>query len=300
MPEMDGIEATKRVREQWSSADLPILAMTAHAYAEERERCREAGMDDHIVKPVDPALLVNRLDHWLRQKAQPVPEAINAPVEQPIDGLPDILPPFDIKTALVRMNGKRALLLKLILSFEERYAASATDMAARLADGDIAAARQLAHTLSGVAGSLGLEGVQLHATDIEKAVGRQDQATVQRLINMLEQQLALAITAVRDLNATAATDTKAAPLAAFTIMETPLEQEMRDTLRGLLTRRSLSARKAFQDWAMAAGLSAEANTMHPIGSALERLDYDEALLALNGLDEMPGPHLGPQFGKVSA
>jgi signal transduction histidine kinase/DNA-binding response OmpR family regulator/HPt (histidine-containing phosphotransfer) domain-containing protein len=300
MPEMDGIEATKRIRERWSSADLPILAMTAHAYAEERERCRMAGMDDHIVKPVDPALLVNRLDHWLRQSAEAAPEGVVGAVEQPFDGLPDLLPPFDIKAALARMNGKRALLLKLILSFEARYAGSATDMAANLAKGDIAAARQLAHTLSGVAGSLGLEGVQLHAADVEKAVGKQDQATVQRLIDMLEQQLSMAIAAVRDLNPAAISPQTLTASPESTIIVTPQEQDRRDALRGLLARRSLSARKAFQDWAAAACVSPEAKALQPIGSALERLDYDAALIALDTLDKADGPDLGSNMGRASA
>ncbi|MFN7053726.1 MAG: response regulator, partial [Gemmobacter sp.] len=109
MPVMDGIEATKRIRQLWSSDRLPVIAMTAHAYAEERQKCLDAGMDDHIAKPVDPAILVQVLNHRLRA---PVQETLLPPVAgsaAPKAGaLPAQLPPFDLDRALKRVNGKAA------------------------------------------------------------------------------------------------------------------------------------------------------------------------------------------------
>src|SRR6185503_14254392 len=65
MPEMDGIEATRRIRADPRHARLPVIAMTAHAMAEERERCSAAGMNDHITKPVEPAKMFETLSRWL-------------------------------------------------------------------------------------------------------------------------------------------------------------------------------------------------------------------------------------------
>ena len=68
MPEMDGLEATVRIREGCPDDRLPIIAMTAHAYEADRQRCLDAGMNDHVSKPIDPALLIRTLDRWLKPR----------------------------------------------------------------------------------------------------------------------------------------------------------------------------------------------------------------------------------------
>jgi PAS domain S-box-containing protein len=65
MPRMDGLEATRRIRQLPSGAVVPILAMTANAFAEDRRRCMDAGMDDFITKPVDPETLFSVILNWL-------------------------------------------------------------------------------------------------------------------------------------------------------------------------------------------------------------------------------------------
>ncbi|QDK35457.1 response regulator [Sphingomonas sp. IC081] len=78
MPEMDGLEATRVIRRRWPVEQLPIIAMTAHAYEEERQRCLAAGMNDHVAKPVDPAVLMRTLERWLVRSSLPevLPEAL--------------------------------------------------------------------------------------------------------------------------------------------------------------------------------------------------------------------------------
>ena len=72
MPELDGLEATRRIRALPGGGRVPVIAMTANAYAEDRERCLEAGMNDFLAKPVEPDRLFEMLLHWLRAGATPV------------------------------------------------------------------------------------------------------------------------------------------------------------------------------------------------------------------------------------
>lgn len=71
MPELDGLEATRRIRRMQNGASaLPIIGMTAHAYAENRDQCLAAGMNDYISKPVNRAVLLEKVSHWLAQSHQ--------------------------------------------------------------------------------------------------------------------------------------------------------------------------------------------------------------------------------------
>jgi CheY-like chemotaxis protein len=69
MPRLDGYGATRQIRSAASGANLPILALTASAMAGDRQRCLEAGMDDHLSKPVNQAILIQSVRHWLAESS---------------------------------------------------------------------------------------------------------------------------------------------------------------------------------------------------------------------------------------
>ncbi|QNM98767.1 PAS domain S-box protein [Chitinimonas koreensis] len=168
MPVMDGHEATLTIRADLRYAALPIIAMTAHAMLEERARCLEEGMNDHISKPIDPAALYALLAQWLAAKlGDAAPAAAEAPAEAV---LPERIDGFDLGAARHRVNGNEKLLLKLLRSFRRDQAAVPEAIRAAMADGDHATAERLAHTLKGVSGNLGAPSVQGLAGEIEAAL----------------------------------------------------------------------------------------------------------------------------------
>ncbi|GGF65850.1 hypothetical protein GCM10011402_17500 [Paracoccus acridae] len=281
MPEMDGMAATRQIRKTWSSAQLPIIAMTAHAFAEERQGCLAAGMDDHLTKPVDPAHLIATLERWLVLGRQAVPA---------MPSLPDDLPPFDIPAALARVNENRDLLLRLILSFADSHARACDDLSALLDGGRAEDAHRLAHTLRGVAASLELPLVAAAAGRLEQALSPGGQGDVAALLALLGPPLADAIAAAAQLRPAGPAAIPIRPASVQPAADPIMLAEALDTLRDQIRRRSLSARQGFGRLADLLRLDDAARQAHPLHMALQRLDYAAASALIDA--EFAGPAQG--------
>jgi signal transduction histidine kinase/CheY-like chemotaxis protein/HPt (histidine-containing phosphotransfer) domain-containing protein len=168
MPVMDGYEATARIRAA-GFASLPIIAMTAHATAEDRQRCLDAGMNDHVAKPIDPVMFFAAIARCYQPDPNVVLQAQDAgPVEIAAVEIP-VVAGLDTKDALGRLGGNRPLYLKLLRQFLD-LASTPALVDESLAAGDWQVAGRLAHTLKGVAGNLGARAVHQAAGAVEQAV----------------------------------------------------------------------------------------------------------------------------------
>lgn len=158
MPVMDGYAATRAIRQELGLTELPIIAVTAHALTEERRRCFEAGMNEHVSKPVDPQHLVAVLTRFVSvaSRSAPMVRAVE-PVTIPAADGP--LPGIDMADAMRRLGGNRELLGKIYIDFAARYAGAAAEISAFLAEGETIEAERLVHTLKGVAGNVGAQRV---------------------------------------------------------------------------------------------------------------------------------------------
>jgi len=175
MPEMDGYQATAKLRSDERFTKLPIIAMTAHATMEEKQRCLAAGMNDHISKPIDPGNLFETVGRFYKPSAQSTSTVATAKSKQPegrtlqIVDLPAIAG-LDTQDGLTRVAGNRKLYLKLLRQFIEQQGPAPAQIADALTCGDFAVAERLAHTVKGVAGNLGARPIQLLAGKLEKAI----------------------------------------------------------------------------------------------------------------------------------
>ncbi|MFZ2162497.1 MAG: PAS domain S-box protein [Sideroxyarcus sp.] len=185
MPGMDGLEATRAIRALPGCAMLPILAMTANAFDEDRERCKAAGMNDFITKPVDPEQLFGMLLRWLPTAAMVTPAAPAATGTPPAE-LADIHG-LDIGKGLKVLNGRIDIYLRLLRQFGTDHGDDVARLRERISAGEWDEAGRLAHTLKGSSGNLGATGVQGLAAKLEEAIkdGR-DAVTIGRLGNTLE------------------------------------------------------------------------------------------------------------------
>jgi PAS domain S-box-containing protein len=168
MPEMDGYQATARLRAQPRFATLPIVAMTAHATVEERARCAAAGMNDHVTKPIDPSVLYAVLGRY-RPAGPASPPRVSAPAEDPGGALPPV-EGLDADQGLRRVAGNAKLYRRLLRQFLDGQADAAEAIRESLGRGDRAVAERLAHTVKGTAGNLAAGPVQAAASALEKAI----------------------------------------------------------------------------------------------------------------------------------
>jgi CheY-like chemotaxis protein len=170
MPEMDGYTATKLIRAQPRLNGLPIIAMTAHALVEERQRCLDVGMNDHVTKPIDPDVLLATLLRWAKPHRLPATggEAVAAKRVDDIT-LPQI-GGVDLEDGLRRVVGNKRLYRDLLLQFASKQADAPAQVSAAFEGGDRKLAERIAHTVKGVAGTLGLAQVAAVAGKLEKAI----------------------------------------------------------------------------------------------------------------------------------
>ena len=203
MPEMDGISATQAIRAEGRFGELPIIAMTAHAMVEERERCLAAGMNDHVTKPIEPDVLYQTLARWFQRRpaaetpvrAEKRPGAAEAALPQ--------VPGVDTASGLRRVAGNLTLYRNLLGKFVEGQGAAADAIRKALREGDRALAERVSHTLKGVAGNIGAAAVQATAGAVERAI--RDGTAADALIGALESELSAVVGALRDAPGGAAT-----------------------------------------------------------------------------------------------
>jgi signal transduction histidine kinase/CheY-like chemotaxis protein len=226
MPVMDGYEATRKIREWQLKAQsskqktekklktqssklkgneseepsassfqlsarakrVPIIAMTAHAMAGDREKSLEAGMIDHVAKPIDPDQLFTTLQKWVHPlsnqgtgpsaaiessgngKGTVSQDTLSAEQVKTDDDLTETLQGFDIEQGLKRMQGNRKLYRKLLLDFASNYGNAADEIHQALTADDINQVYSLVHNIKGLAGNLSATGLQNAATAMDSSV----------------------------------------------------------------------------------------------------------------------------------
>ena len=283
MPELDGYEATREIRKTRSEKDLPIVAMTANAMAGDREKALEAGMNDHVAKPIDPDTLYEAIRTWFKKvgtknserQERDEPPSPPSPKPEPMK-LPEKLDGIDIASGLRRVAGNRELYRKLLVKFRVSHATVIDDIRASLDGEDQETAHRLAHTLKGVAGNIGADDLRAAATAVDAAFKDSDAAKVRALLPATGEQLDRVLAAIAPLAPENPSEIVVAgdgdEIADFSGVAAELDQ-----LAGLLRDSDFRAQRKLDEIVDSLGNSAARVALSAIGRSLEKYDFEAAL-----------------------
>ncbi|MES2898818.1 MAG: response regulator [Pseudomonadota bacterium] len=279
MPQLDGHEATIELRKDERFDKVPIIAMTAHALSEIRERCLREGMQDYITKPVDPEKLYSTLARWL---GHAMPPRVAAPVRD--QGALPGLTGIDSALGLRHVAGNSALYLQLLERFRTSQRSAAEDIRADFDAGRFDAASKRAHTLRGVAGNIGARDLQAIAQVLEDGLrvpGGDHMQLVQRIAT-LDSTLGKALSALDRFfasgQAAAATRSALDPAAPQESAQAALAR-----LQVLLDEFSGDTTDYFDAVRVRLASVLDAATLERLASHLSKYEFEEARVLLSDL-----------------
>jgi PAS domain S-box-containing protein len=210
MPEMDGLTATRALRARPDNANLPILAMTANAFDEDRRACLNAGMNDFVAKPVNPEVLYTTLLRWLeppeRGAKSTAPSGTTTggkPWRLPLDAIPAQLtniPGLNPAQGIAAVKQNPARYQQLLHMFADAHRGDIAEIKRLLEQENSRAAQQLTHELKGVAATLGAEGIAELTGALDQVLRKEAApAACDRLLRQCEQALGQLVGVIDDL-----------------------------------------------------------------------------------------------------
>ncbi len=202
MPEMDGLEATTRIRKTLSAENLPIIAMTANAMRGDREKCLSAGMNDYVSKPIDAVKLLGVLKNWI--PAHKLPHAVAGENTSQIKTSPLVsLPGIDVSKSLTRLGISWDKFQKILFEFERSQPREMEDLRQALESEDLDGIRLKAHSLAGIGGNIAAESLRTAAKAVEKAASAGQTRDLAALFEALEKEFDLVRRSISTLDKTA-------------------------------------------------------------------------------------------------
>lgn len=200
MPIMDGLEATRTIRKNFSNDDLPVLAMTANASDADRKKCLASGMDAHITKPIDPDLLFTEIAKWIKpNNTPPITNKTLAITTKETQTIPEIKG-VDTNLGLKVAAGKVSLYIKMLKTFSTDQVNAVENIKKAIEKNDFATGQLIAHTLKGTCGSIGATELQNKAEILESHLKeKMSHAKIVELLDVIQPRLLLVIGSIHEL-----------------------------------------------------------------------------------------------------
>jgi CheY-like chemotaxis protein/HPt (histidine-containing phosphotransfer) domain-containing protein len=286
MPVMDGLDATRAIRKMQNGHDIPILAMTANAFEEDRKRCQEAGMSGFVSKPVEPQRLSAMLARW-------IPDKSTAENEQPVSKAHDIsrkmaddkatatepeIGHIDTKTGL-KYTGNTTTYLQSLGRFVQKHAEDPQRIQEALHKGDSQFAEMIAHSLKGIAGMLGMHELQKLADSIEHQIHS----------GTSENDMTSVLNALSNANSSALHEIEAMGLkekAVSAAIDMAKAIEMVNDIVGLLEKNDMKAYTLWRELEPILTSVISENDVVSVRQDIENFDFPSALSTMKAIIEM--------------
>ncbi|TXI99875.1 MAG: response regulator [Aquabacterium sp.] len=276
MPVMDGFEATQRIRQIPGMEQLPILAMTANAMAEDKQRCLDAGMNEHIAKPLDVNQLFITLSRWVKGGEAALPHHPHETVALPaIAGL-------QLESALQRLGDNAPLLRKLLKRFCETEHDCVERVRLALSEGATADAVRQMHTLKGLAGNIGARDLALSAAYIEAQMRHGDPAQCDSRLAEMAAELDRLVTEIQSALRVSEPVTEGPPATPQAVDPQKLAAGL-DRLEALLQDDDGGSAKVLEPWQATLAALGHKREADELAGLIGRYAFDEALQRLAAL-----------------
>ena len=272
MPLMDGYSATRAIRALPGRERIPILALTASAFEEDRQASESAGMNDFIAKPVTPAKLFEALGRWLPSNGMVEPDEQDLPRDMqagplaPLHGFPGL----DLQQGLAALQGNQDKYLALLRHFASEHGQDMTRLHRHLQAGEHSDATRMVHSLRGVASTLGAHELSRHCLALEQAIADGNTEPTGLMSSIDEEIAALCALLGDDL---------AAPTTDLVPLGDQWRQQLLGQMEALLVQSDTAVIPLYEQYAgpLRLMLGSRSDTLT---RQLKAFDFDAALLTL--------------------
>lgn len=279
MPVMDGLDATRHIRKIHNGKDVPIVAMTANAFEEDRKRCLEAGMNDFISKPFEPDRLRVTLARWIPDTASG-----DIPETPPLD---DIVPEPGVAVLATRHidhyagmknTVSHASYYRLLRIFAEKQADAPERIRGGLQRNDRTSAEIEAHTLKGIASTLGMHDLRTLAASLERQLrGEVDEQEINDSIVALTAELTVVLKEVQAMIQHQAPE----PVP----VDLPRLKNMAFEMIRLLEEDDMMAYKMWEEFGPLLAAVVDEEDVKLLQNQIQNFDYSVALSTLHAILE---------------
>jgi CheY-like chemotaxis protein/HPt (histidine-containing phosphotransfer) domain-containing protein len=236
MPVMDGYQATRKIRENPRWSILPIIAMTANAMSGDREKSLEAGMNDHVTKPINPVEVMTALNKWVSVKEVALDHGVKVDINPPDEQAWPEISGVNWTDGLARVGGNRNLYKKLLSQFRSGNAKTVDQMKSALGNGDANTAARMAHSVRGVAANLGADPLASVGAELEMFLKQGNLEGSEGLIARFEAELSFVMDGIRVFEVALAERKREEEQTADTALDLELVREYITQLARMLER----------------------------------------------------------------